>query len=244
MWSMRSMRFQSSVVMEVLQRLEREFGAPRGHVAQVAADLSGGRIKPARDAADQLLRSLDLVVAMTTRLHANVIPIDELGATNESTGELALRARRMVILTQLGQLRDVLREPAAEQRARPWFVGQFASIHDVATFFHDELHKINGIWTRYRANHPDAAGMSKADRATLYRVAVRVAQRALHELQDQPDVAYFLRVGLAADDWADVHTPLSEIAAALAVQIDVESGRTPVVPRPPSMAEGTPARKP
>src|SRR5262249_1887626 len=132
-------------------------------------------------------------------------------------------------------------EPAACERAQGWFVGCFASIENVAAFFHDELFKINSIWTQYRETQAQAAGMSSADRTTLYRAAVRVAQRALRELRDHPDVAYLLSAGLAGTDWPEAQGAFTEIAAALAVQVDMESGRQPIVPAP---STGTPEASP
>lgn len=239
------MRFQSSVVVEALQGLERQFGTPRGYLAQVASLVSGGQFEAAREATDKVLRALDVVIATKVRLHANVVPVDDLGQSVESLGELAFRARRMVIVTQLNHLCDVLREPAAQERARCWFVGRFQGIGDVATFFRDELSRINRMWTQYREGHEHAAGISSTNRAILYRASVRAAQGALRDLGEHPDLAYILRAGFAVDDWPEVHTAFAEIVAALAVQIDVESGRQLFVPLPPShTSESPPARKP
>jgi hypothetical protein len=225
--------FPSSLVIEALQCLEGHLGVHRSHLAHVVSALSGGHYASAMTEADHLRNTLGSVVVMCNRLHDNVVPADGLGRAVESIGELALRARRLVIIRQIAYLRDVLREPAASSRARNWFIGRFESIHDVATFFHDELHRINAIWIQYRED--DAAPhISSTDRVTLYRASVRVAQRALRDLLEQPDLAQFLRAGLAMADWPAVHTAFTEIAAALAVQVDTVSGRHPIVPPLPS----------
>jgi len=244
---MRSMKFQSGVVLETLQGLEQQLAAHRSHLAQMASSLSGGLYAAALEAADKLRDALGLVVAMYQRLHANVVPADDLGEV-ESIDELALRARRMVIVTQLSRLRDVLADPAAEDRAYGWFVGRFEGIDDVTAYFDEQFSKINGIWMQYRHSHALGTGMSTNDRVTLYHAAVRVAQQALADLKDDPDLAYFRRAGIAMTNWPEVHTAFREIDAALAVQIDMESGRLPLAllaPLSPSRApEATPHREP
>lgn len=242
---MRSMRFQSSVVVETLQGLQRQLAVHRDPLAQVATALSAGHFGPALKAAEKLRDALAVVVSQYQRLHANVVPVDDMGSEVESVGELALRARRMVIVDRLGYLRDLLREPTAGERAQPWFVGNFESIDDVSVFFADELARINRIWTPYRQNHENTAGMSSTDRITMYRASVRVAQRALRDLRKHPDLAYLLQSGLDAVDWPEVLTAVSEIVVALAVQIDVESGRVPLIPVPLARTpDATPPSKP
>jgi hypothetical protein len=242
---MRSMPFQSRVVVEALQGLERQLAVHRDPLAQVATALSTGHFAPALQATEELRDVLAIIVSLYQRLYANVVPLDEMGGPVESLGELALRARRMVIMAQLEHLRDLLREPKASERARSWFVGDFASIDDVTAFFTGRFAQINQIWTPYRQAHASAAGMSSIDRITLYRTSVRVAQGALRELRNHPDLAYLLRAGQGAVDWPEVRTACSEIAVAVAVQVDVTSGRVPLVPVPPTQTpDATPPRKP
>lgn len=229
---MRPTKFQSSVVVEALQSLEMHLGAHRDHLAHVVSALSAGHWMSALAEADNLRHAIGFVVTMYERLHASIIPADELGSAVESIGELVLRARRMVILSQIGQLRDILRGSAAKNRARSWFGGPFEDIDDVAMFFHNELYRINNIWIQYRTD--DAAQRASSDRTTIYRASVRLAQRDLRDLLEFPDLAHFLREGLAMADWPEVHTAFTEITAALAVTIDTVSGRYPIVPPPSS----------
>jgi hypothetical protein len=238
------MRVQSSVVVETLLGLQRQLAVHRTPLEQVATALGAGHFEPALHAAEQLRDALAVVVALFQRLYENVVPVDEMGSTVESVGELALRACRVVIMAQLGHLRDLLHEPKACERARGWFVGNFASIDDVSAFFTDELAKINQIWTPYRQNEETTAGMSSTDRITLYRASVRVAQRALRDIGKHSDVAYLLRAGLDAVDWPEVLTAFREIVVALAVQIDAASGRFPLAPVPPArIPDAAPPRK-
>jgi hypothetical protein len=222
---MRSMRFESSVVLETLQALEKQFAAHRGHLAQVAAALAAGQFAAAFEAANQLRDSLGAVDAMYKRLYANIVPVDDLGSVVESVGELVLRGRRMVILAQVAALRELLKQPDGMSRAQGWFVGEFHDMDDVDSYFDRAFTKINRIWTQYRQNHVDEVGMSPSDRSTLYRASVRVAQCALHDVPRHPDVAYLLRAGLDATDWPEAHAAFTQIFVALAVQIDVGANR-------------------
>src|SRR5579859_1863392 len=104
-----SMRFESLSVLEMLRDLVRQVGEYHRHAAQVAVALSGAHLALSREATDALRRVLVTIVQMTTDLQACVVPADGLGETMESLPELAIRARRMVIIAQADRLRDVLR---------------------------------------------------------------------------------------------------------------------------------------
>jgi hypothetical protein len=225
---MRSMRFESSVVVETLQGLEKQLVAHRGHLAQVAAALAAGQFAAAFEAASQLRDSLGAVDAMYKRLYANVVPVDNLGSVVESVGELALRGRRMVILTQLAVLRKLLEQSDGMSRAHGWFVGKFHCIDDVEGYFDGEFRKINRLWTQYRQNQAEVVGMSASDRTTLYRASVRVAQRALHALRNHSDLAYLLRAGLGVIDWPEALAAFTQIVVVLGLQLDVEANRVPL----------------
>jgi hypothetical protein len=218
---MRSMMFESGVVVETLQALEKQFAEHRGHLAQVAAALAAGQFATAFAAATKLRDSLGAVDSMCKRLYANVVPVDDLGSVVESVPELALRGRRMVICAQRAVLRELLEEPSAMSRAQGWFVGEFHDMRDVDKYFDGEFTKIDRIWTRYRQNHADMDGMLASDRTTLYKASVRVAQRKLHNLRNHPDLAYLLRAGLDATDWPEALAAFTQISAALDLQIDV-----------------------
>jgi hypothetical protein len=219
------MRFESLSVLEMLRDLERQVGEYHRHAAQVAVALSGAHLPLAREATDALRRVLDTIVQMTTNLQACVVPADGLGETMESLPELAIRARRMVIIAQADRLRDVLRGPVADGRARGWLSGRFRHIDHVSDFFTNEFYRINCLWMQYRRDDQRAATMAIADRVTLYRTALRVAQQAMQDLGTEPALAHFLKQGTAAGLWPEVQAACVQIAAALAIQIDIEPGR-------------------
>jgi hypothetical protein len=222
----RSMRFESLSVLDMLRGLEQQVGEYHRHAAQVAAALSVGHLAVAREATDALRRALDTIVQMTTNLEAWVVPADGLGDTMESLPELAIRARRMVISAQADRLRDVLRGPAADGRARGWFNGRFRHIDQISDFFTYEFYRINSMWLQYRRDDHRAASMAIADRVTLYKTALRVAQQAMQDLGTEPALAHFLKQGAAAGSWPEVQGACVHITEALAIQIDMEPAPT------------------
>jgi hypothetical protein len=218
------MRTESYVVAELLQRLEQQGGAIRPHVVEVATALSQDQYPEALEASTALTRMLDMFVATSELLQDHIVAHDGMGDLGESLGELALRARGLVIVAQLDLIRDALREPAAQARVRDWFVGRTQCIDDVSAFVHERLISIHAIWLPYRQDKPQPRGMTDHDRMSLYRTAVRVAQRALRELRDEPELARFLDRGVAATDLPEVHLACKQITTVLGLQIDVNPG--------------------
>jgi hypothetical protein len=236
------MKFQSGVVVDTLIALERQLADHREPLTRMIAELTSHRYAPALEAAEKVRYSLAILVTLYHRLHANVVLADGMGPV-ESVGELALRGRRMVILTELGHLRDLLCDCDADARARGWFVGQFQNIDDVLAYAQVELAKIVAICAR-QPQRLVAEAPASANRTALYYSTVGVAQRALSDLRDDPDFAYFLRTGHMTAGWPEAAAAFRRIDAALAVHIDVESIGPPPVPLPPSrIADATPPRE-
>ena len=219
------MRTESYIVAELLQRLEQQGGALGPHAVEVAAALSQDQYSAALEASTILTRLLDKFVATTELLQDHIVAHDGMGALGESLGELALRARGLVVAVQLDLLCEAFRAPAVQVRARGWFVGQLQGIADVRARVHDGLTKIHAIWTPYRRDQAATPGMTDTERVTVYRTMVRVAQRALRDLRDEPELARFLDRGLAATDLPEVHLPCKQIDAMLALQIGIDPTR-------------------
>jgi hypothetical protein len=247
------MRFDSEVVMGVLQALSQEMASYRQHALQIE-EAFGGEAELGSDAATQEMhRALDAITEMTAQLTAYVVPGDGLGEAPESTIELALRARRMTIVVEVGRLRDALRDPASGAPSCGWFAarsdGQFKTMDDVSGFFYAQFHEINCMWMPYRQNDRRSLGIHGAVRRTLYHRAIRVAQRRLCDLRSDPDLAHVLRMGLGASNWPGVHTSFALITAALAFEIEAEpDGQILVHPRDRPrdelvMTTGIPARR-
>jgi hypothetical protein len=140
----------------------------------------------------------------------------------------------MVILMELGHLRDALRDEPSRARVTGWFAGRFQGIDDLVAFFRDGLDRINRIWRPYRQDQPLLSGMSCADRVTMYLTTIRIAQRALRELGDDPDLAQIFEKGVAASDSPAVQIACKRIVTVLGIQVDVEPDRRPPPRRRPA----------
>jgi hypothetical protein len=228
------MRVESYLVSEMLQRLELQLANLRPHTVQFATAIGKHEYVSALEASAELHRVLDAIVATTEILRDHIVQRDELGKLGEALGELALRARGYVIVTQLDLMQIGLTEPSTLARTRAWFAGRFQGIADVRAFVRERIGQIHAIWKPYRKDQPPLPGMTETERATIYHTMIRVAQRALCELCDEPDLARFLDSGVAANDMPDIHVGCKQILTVLNLQIDVEPTRP--LPRRPRRA--------
>lgn len=212
------MRVESYVMAEMLQRLEQQSALLRPNAVEIVATLnreSTDEYPAVREASAELTRALDAFVATKETLAGHVVAHDGMGELGEALGELVLRARGMVIVAQLDRVREALAEPSADARARGWFIGRCRDVADVAAFVHERVAKIHATWTPYRPGQPQTAGMTDEERATLYRMMVRVAQRALREMWHEPELARLLQQGLGATDLPEVHIACQQIVTVL-----------------------------
>ena len=122
----------------------------------------------------------------------------------------------MVITVQMSYLREAICGPITLARASTLFVGRFQTIGDVSSFVEGELRRITGIWIPYRR---------ASESRVLYRVAILVVQREIRKLGDDPDLAHFLRAGVALIDWPDVRQACEQITAVVNINIDAETDR-------------------
>ena len=205
------MRSESFVVAEMLQRMEQQSQRLRPHAVEVAAAISKDEHPTALEATAELHGVLETLVATTKVLRDHMVARDGMGEMGESLGELALRARTLVLVAQLDLLREELRDPAVHARAHGWFAGRFRDIADLDAFVRERLDQIHRLWLPYRQDKPQPVGMTDIDRMNLYRTMVGVAQRALQALRDEPDLAQFLDEGLAATDLVQIHLACRQI---------------------------------
>ena len=219
------MRSESFVVAEMLQRMERQNQLLRPHASELAAALSKDEYPMALELTAELHRVLEALVMTTDVLKNHVVARDGMGEMGESLGELALRARTLVLTAQLDLLREELCDPGTQTRSRAWFAGRFQNMADVDAFIRERLDQIHRLWLPYRHDQQQPTGMTDADRANVYRTMIRVAQRALQALRDDPDLAEFLDHGLAAVDLVQIHLACREMVAALGLQLDAEPAR-------------------
>jgi hypothetical protein len=216
------MRIESYLVAELLQRWEQQGAALRPNSVEITAalnrDVRGG-FPVALEASGELHRALNAFVATSDVLEDHVVGRDGMGELGESLDELTLRARAMVVLSQLDRLSVAFGDPAVETRGRGWFLGKLQGIADLVSVVRDRLRQIHAMWLQYRPGQPRLPGMTDADRATLYRTMLRVALRALSELWDEQDLARFLECGLAATDLPEVNLSCREIVSVLGLPI-------------------------
>jgi hypothetical protein len=216
------MSVETFLVAEMLQRVEQQIPAIRPQAVEIATALSKDEYPAARKASAELLRALDSFVNTTQLLQDHIVANDGLGKLGESLGELVLRGRGLVLVDQLDVLCTSFRDPAVQARARGWFSGGVQGIVDVRTRVRDQLGRIHGIWTPHRPDGAALPGMTDAERATLYRIMVRAAQRELCRIRHEPEIARFLSHGIAATDIPDVHLACKQIDAVLGMRIDIE----------------------
>jgi hypothetical protein len=219
------MRLESYLVVEMLQRLEQQGGVLRRHAVEIATALSKDEYPAALESSAEVHRVLDKFVSTIKMLREHIVAHDGMGRLGEAFGELTLRARALVLGAQLGLLRDALRGPAAQARARGWFVDPYPGIDELTAFVHGRVTAIHAIWMPYRQGQPQPPGMIDTDRANIYRTVVRVAQRALCELPDEPALARFLDHGIEAADLPEVQLSCRQIVTVLSLQIDLGPGQ-------------------
>lgn len=210
------MTFDSFYVLAQLRDLERR-------LAETPRQIESLRIAYLREDRPEILcnlvdseRLLSALAATTARLHARIVTTDGLGASVEFLPELALRAVRMVLLTELAALRDVV-GPAPQRHGRAASRGRFRSVHDLMAFVHEELDRITRMWS-IRRDRP------WVDRRA-FRAALCAAARAMQQLGRVPDLANFLREGILRDDWPELAAICARIHAALDIGIAVQPDR-------------------
>lgn len=237
------MTLESYLVTEMLQRLEQQGAVLRRHALDIATALSKDEYPAALDVSAEVHRVLDRFVSTTEAIQEHVVAHDGLGQLGEAFGELMLRARALVFKTQLGVLRDGLGTADAQARVQEWFVESCPGIDALTAFAHERLTAIHAIWMPYREGQPQPRGMTDADRANIYRTVVRVAQRALCELPDEPQLSRFLAYGVAANDMPEIQLACRQIVSVTGAALDhgPGPGRQRVrKPRRAQVANGTP----
>jgi hypothetical protein len=213
------MRLESYLVVELLQRLEQQGGALRRLAVEITTALGKDEYPSAFESSADVHRVLDKFLSTTKVLKGHIITHDGMGALGDAFSELTLRARALVMITEFGLLRDALRSPTTRARTRDWFVEPYSGIDELTAFVRERLTSIHAIWGPYRESQPQPPGMSDADRGNIYRTVVRVAQRALCELPEEPALARFLECGFDAVDLPDVQLSCRQIVSVLSLEL-------------------------
>ncbi len=168
-----------------------------------------------RDSPRDLRRDLMTMAAIIERMKTEVTAADGLGANlrSLSLSELAIRAKRLIVLTELDKLRALTTGTRDGQPRDLTCWRPFAGIEDLTLFIHCELDRITHGWLPYR---------TAADRSA-FRSALRDAHAEMRSLGFGSDLARFLPA--AADklsNRAAIRAVCKRMSAALMLKIDVD----------------------
>lgn len=158
-------------------------------VRGTAAALSSGHA----DAARTLHRLLERQGIIIMRLKRHVVPFDHHvgGGCVHSTGELVLRARSLVIESQIPRLCSALGERVDSSPYSALFIREFGCVSDVANCIFGRLHRVTQSWTLHRDFHGEACDMARVP----YVHGIRRATADLDELYKLPALSHFLYEG-------------------------------------------------
>lgn len=222
------MPFDSPSILQYLQALEHQLAeVPRLDQALRKAGTGGDR-QAAQRAAAQAERYVRVMAITTGHLKAHVVPADGLGAGLESLSELALRAGRVVALTELDTLRELARD---HRTSRPLSWGRFWGIDDLTVCVRAELDQIADQWRGHR-DRP------RTERP-VYRAALQAAHAAMRKLGTASEFARFLWEGRRRTDWPTLQASCTRTSAALTLRIDIEPDLPLVVYGQPGAARAT-----
>jgi hypothetical protein len=206
------MTFDSISVIERLQDLERQIAGTPRYVDSLQRAFAQG------DRADILYnlvhseRHLRAMATTTACIRDQVIEMDGLGGMVGSLAELVLRAVRMVLLSELEALSDLMRGAVRRGRSTRLFGGRFPTVDDLASFVRAELDRITRMWNRDRP---------WIDRGA-FRAALRDAAQAIRHLGEVPELSCFLRDGAVRGDCPALLRACRRLRAALDIRIAAE----------------------
>ncbi len=159
-------------------------------------------------------RHVRAMAVSTGRLREYVVSIDGLGDEIQSLSELMLRAARLIVLTDLDELRDVLDHATEELRARTLCWGAFDGVDDLARRVRARLLQITKIWT--------AARRTAATDRTAYRTALRAAHAGMRHLGSASDFGTFLREAQTRREWPALQQRCARMRDALVLRIEID----------------------
>jgi len=207
------------LVVGALQRLEQQMSNLRCRARELSKAENSGDLAFAVLATEGTRQALGTIAATMINLKRQVVPADGLGATLESSGELVIRAARMVMIEQVRQLRLAISGLTARERACAAFAAWSHDVSAASSFLDDRLQQIDDIWMPYRRTGPTTAVYGNR---VLYRAAICVAQRAMRELGNDPGFGCFLREGVTRMEWPVVRRAVASILAMVTLHIDIE----------------------
>jgi hypothetical protein len=211
------MTFDSPTVVRQLQTLERQLAEVASHREALRAAWARGDRQGARHATALAERHVRAMAITTAQLKARVVSADDLGVALESLSELALRAARLVVLTELGTLRALVHTLPAVAPVRPLSWGRFWGIDDLTACVRAELDQITASWRALR-------GQADSERPA-YRAALHAAHGSMRALGTASEFARFLWEGRSRTDWPPMLAAAARMSIAMTLRIDVEPDR-------------------
>lgn len=210
------MSFDSRSLLRRLQELQLQIAATPQQGESLRAALDGHDLGEAICATMDAERHVLAMAATIADILAQVVPADHLGAV-ESLSELVFRAVRMVVLTELSMLREVVCEASKRGKLRPLTWGRFRGIDHLTSEMRDEIHRITHQWIAYRE-------MEGVERVT-YRAALRAAHQSMRQLGNASEATRFLHEGRTRADWPALREVCSRIWVALTIRINADPDR-------------------
>ena len=225
------MTFDSSTLVRQLQALERQIADAAHYHDALRAATASGDWHAARYATERAARHLHTMAITTGHLKADVVAEDGLGPALESLSELALRAARLVVLTELDTLRAIVHAPSAVAAIRPIEWGRFGGIGDLTTGVRSALEQGTASWCAVR-------GRAYVERRA-YRAALHAAHAAMRQLGTASEFGRFLWEGRRRTNWPALQATCTRMSIALTHRIDVEPDRPLVAYESAGKCHGT-----
>lgn len=170
-------------------------------------------------------RHMTAMAVNTGRLRERVVPSDGLGDDLQSLSELMLRTARMIVLTELEALRDVLGRATHELRARTLCWGAFEDVDDLSRRVRARLQQITNTWTAVRC-------IAATDRPA-YRTALRAAHAGMRHLGSASAFGAFVREARTRSEWPALQVRCARMGDALVLRIDIDADVPLIVHRGP-----------
>jgi hypothetical protein len=218
-------------VVRQLQVLQRQLAAvPRLRDALEEA-CAGGNRRATQHAAAQADRHIRDMALTTAHLRVHVVGADDLGVALESLSELALRAARLVVFTDLEVLRALARASPGAAYLVPVSSGRSWGIKDMTVCVHAVIDHITASWRAY-------CGQAQTERPA-YRAALHAAHAAMWQLGTTSEFARFLWQGRQRFDQPQLQAACDRMSIALTCRIDIEPDGALVAYEPRSTARAT-----
>lgn len=160
-------------------------------------------------------RHMTAVAANTQRLREQVMPSDGLGDDLQSLSELMFRTARIIVLTELEALRDVLSRATHALRARTLCWGAFEDVDELTHRVRARLQQLTNTWISVR----DVAATDRP----AYRAALRAAHAGMRHLGSTSAFGAFLREARTRREWPALQQRCARIGDALVLRLDIDT---------------------